>query len=288
MPRSFSMSTLLGAPALVAFVLLSGCAGGEEKKPDSGPVAGGVKPPRVKDKKSEELPNPTDGILKGRVVLDGATPKIELIKAMAGHTDSKTCLAADADEFEKMTQEWILAADKKGVANVVIKLLPPAGKKFKAMEPEKKEVEMDQPHCAFVPHVVALVPGQVLRVKNSAPVVHNTKIAADPTLNPAVSGVSVAIPPDKDRVFELNYQKNPVNVACDFHNWMTAKVYVHDSPYIAVTDKDGNFEMRNVPTGVELAVVGMHELGTVDGDKEGVKATFKAGENKLDLKVKGR
>ena len=286
MHRKFSMVALFGGAPLSAVALLSGCAGGEEKKQDTTVVVEKKeKPGKVGKTKAEELAAPTDGVLKGRVVIDGATPKIELIMAMAAHNDNKTCLAPDAYEFEKMSQEWILASDKKGVANVVIKLVAPAGKKFKSIEPEKKEVEMDQPHCAFIPHVVALVPGQVLKVKNSAPVAHNTKISADPTVN---ENLSVTIPTGKDKIIALNYQKNPVNVACDFHNWMTAKVYVNDSPYIAVTDKDGNFEIRNVPTGVELAVVGIHELGDVDGGKEGLKQTFKSGENRLDLKVKGR
>jgi len=130
-----------------------------------------------------------------------------------------------------------------------------------------------------------MTPGQVLRVKNSAPVAHNTKISADPSVN---ENASVTIQPGDSKVFKLNFQKNPVSVGCDFHSWMTAKIYVNDSPFIAVTDKEGNFEFANVPSGEELTVVGIHEAGVVEGDKEGVKRTFKGGDNALELKVMKR
>jgi plastocyanin len=284
MPQYRTLTLIIAVPTLAALTLLSGCAGGEKKEPAPEAAAEG----KEKKKKppvgpAAELAAPTDGVIKGRVVLDGPAPKIEENPAMAKHGDVKTCHAADAAESEKIFQEWILASDKKGVANVVIKLVPPAGKKFKALEPAKKEVEMDQPHCAFVPHVVALAAGQSLKMKNSAPVAHNTKIQADPLAN---ENTSVTLQPGTDKIFKLNYQKNPITVACDIHTWMTGKVYVNDSPYITVTDKEGNFEIHNVPTEEELTVVGMHEVGVVE-NKEGLKRTFKAGENApLELKIK--
>jgi plastocyanin len=282
-----TLAVILAAPALAALTLLSGCAGGDEKKAAAPAAAeGGAKPKPSGGKKiAQELAAPTDGVIKGRVVLDGPAPKIEENPAMVKHNDAKVCHSPDAPESEKIYQEWILASDKKGVANVAVKLLPPAGKKFKAMEPATKEVEMDQPHCAFVPHVVALTVGQSLKIKNSAPVAHNTKIQADPAAN---ENASVTLQPGSDKIFKLNYQKNPVNVSCDFHPWMTGKVYVNDSPYIAVTDKEGNFEIHNVPTGEELTVVGMHEVGIVE-NREGLKRTFKAGDNApLELKIKAQ
>jgi plastocyanin len=282
MQRYTSLVTLLGAPALVALTMLSGCAGGEEKKPDAGQ---GASKPRVKIKGGgalAELEAPTDGVVKGRVVLDGDAPKIALITMMAEHADKKVCLAGS--DVEKSEQYWVLAPDKKGVANVVIKLLPPEGKKFKNIAPEKKEVEIDQPHCAFVPHVVAVTPGQLLVVKNSAPVPHNTKMQADS--NAGNENRSETIQPGKSVTITLNPQRAPIKIGCDFHNWMTGFVYVNDSPYIAVTDANGDFEIKNVPTGVALSVVGIHESGNVEGGKQGTTKTFSKGDNQLDLKVK--
>ena len=36
---------------------------------------------------------------------------------------------------------------------------------------------------------------------------------------------------------------------CDVHPWMFAWVSVFDSPYFAVSDKDGKFAIKNVPPG---------------------------------------
>jgi hypothetical protein len=276
----FAMFLLI--PAFAAVSLLSGCGGGEEKKQDPAPSAE-RKEKKKKGGQLAELDAPTDGVLKGRVVLDGPTPKIEPIVAMAAHNDKAVCLAGN--DAEKNDPTWILAPDNKGVANVVIKLVPPEGKKFKKIDPAQKEVEIDQPHCAFVPHVVALVPGQILKIKNSASVVHNTKMGIDPTAN---AEFDQSIQPRSFKTVELNPQKAPVRVGCSFHSWMTGLVYVADHPYIAVTKEDGTFEIPNVPTGVELTVVGIHESGDVDGGKDGKKMTFTKGDNQLDLKVKAR
>lgn len=270
----------LCVPGLVAMTLFSGCAGSEEF-PEPPPER------RVKasKKKSGDLPEvaaPTDGVVKGRVVLVGDAPKIEIIQAMAGHNDKDVCLAPDADETEKIAQQWILSTDKKGVANVVVRLAPPKGQKFKAIAPKETEVEVDQPHCAFKPHVVALAPGQRLLVKNSAPVPHNIKMTVDPASGNVNKSIVIQ-PKSQLAAMELNYQKKPIDIACDFHSWMTGKVYLSDHPYIAVTDKNGEFTIKNVPIGVPLKVEAIHEAGTVVGD--GVEQTFKAGDNVLDLKV---
>ena len=75
----------------------------------------------------------------------------------------------------------------KAVTNIVVWFEPPPGKYFQLRDQDKKLdgkfVEMDQPHCVFVPHVVSVFPsyfdgekqvktGQKLRIKNTAPVLH--------------------------------------------------------------------------------------------------------------------
>src|SRR5262245_10597625 len=98
MRRYASLAMMLSVPAFMALTMLSGCAGGEEKKPDAGQ---GERKPRSKTKTGgalAELEAPTDGVIKGRVVLEGEAPKIEAIKAMAEHADKAVCLAGDDNE----------------------------------------------------------------------------------------------------------------------------------------------------------------------------------------------
>jgi hypothetical protein len=219
------------------------------------------------------------------------------IAAMKTHQDAGVCLAGK--ESEKREQTWITGPGG-GVANAVIFLRPPAGKYFELKDEDKKRTdkkEIDQPHCAFVPHVQATYPsywdgkelqpsGQELIIKNNAPFNHNTNWKGTPTKNP---GGNVNLTPGKSLSLKLEPESQPVQLACDIHPWMRARVWVFDHPYFDVTKEDGTFEIKNVPTGVELAVVAWHEAagptGFFHGGKDGTKQTFKSGDNPLDLKV---
>ncbi len=60
-----------------------------------------------------------------------------------------------------------------------------------------------------------------------------------------------------------------LKIKCDVHTpWMLCYVTVVDNPYFAVTDKDGNFKIANVPPG-KYTVTAMHRKASVKGmDKE--------------------
>src|SRR5262249_11515461 len=159
--------------------------------------------------------------------------------------------------------------NNKGVANVMVSLKPPAGHYFpidKSIDFPKEKV-IDQPHCAFIPHVQVTFPvywdgakyvrsGQKFVVKNSAELPNNAKyegetdIGSDNLLVPAGTTKEVAF---------RKASRKPINFSCSFHPWMRAIVWAFDHPYATVTDKDGNFEIKNVPTGAELQLVAWHE-----------------------------
>src|SRR5262249_4699131 len=99
---------------------------------------------------------------------------------------------------------------------------------------------------------------------------------------------------------KLNPDSLPVSFNCDFHKWMSAKAWVFDHPYADVSsdgrDKRdfGTFEIKNVPTGVEVFVVAWHEAANPNyllpegkGSGQGQAITLKDGETKeLTIKVK--
>jgi len=41
----------------------------------------------------------------------------------------------------------------------------------------------------------------------------------------------------------------PIRVNCDFHPWMNAHWLIVDHSYAALTDKDGKFQIDNLPVG---------------------------------------
>ena len=273
---------LLSLPLLAGALLLTGCGSDEVQNVETPTVSSSSKPKKTGGKSAVlvDLDDPTTGTIHGKVILDGPNPPEPEIKAMLTHNDHAICLAGP--EREKVEQTWLVDPKTKGVSDVYIKLLPPAGKKFKTLAPAQPEAIIDQPHCAYVPHVLVVKPGQVLKVMNSSGANHNTKVETDPSVQ---ESKNLNIAPSDSKIISLLPQKTPVALSCQVHSWMTGKVYVADSPYVAVTKEDGSFEIPNVPVGVELVVVGVHDDAEVEGGKTGTKHTFKAGDNELTLKI---
>jgi hypothetical protein len=107
------------------------------------------------------------------------------------------------------------------------------------------EVEFDQKNCIFLSHVFALRATQKLKVINSDKVGHNTNIP-DFNYNRIIPELA------SDNSATVKATKRPSMVSCSIHPWMTAYVFASKSPYFAVTNESGEFEMKNLPAGVDL------------------------------------
>lgn len=214
------------------------------------------------------LQAPLDGIIRGKVTYEGSDiPGADPITAMQGHGDKDHCLKGA--ESETTTPTWQVDKSTKGVANAVIFLKPPTGKYFELTEsartPATKIEEIRQPHCAFIPHVLTLFPkyfdgkdeketGQKLKIINDAPIAHNVRYEGKD------GAFSAPVPPNSSLPLKvLTPENNPLNVSCQYHSWMSAKIWVFDNPFYAKTDAKGNFEIKNVPTGVPVTFIAWHE-----------------------------
>jgi hypothetical protein len=239
------------------------------------------------------------GTIVGRVTYDGAAPTREHIAAIDGHADRSVCMRGGDNDTTDQT--WIVGSDG-GVANVVVSVRTPNGFYFKKPEDNKKTWEdavvVDQPFCAFHPHVVALYPqyydgsnfvktGQVLKVLNSAEIGHNIKVAGTSDRNPA-KGAQLSAKTGQFLFDSIQLDKRELTMNCDVHKWMTGYALTFDHPYAAVTKPDGTFTIKNVPAGVELVIKGWHEdLKHFDPTAGGTKITLKPGEtHQLNFSVK--
>ena len=52
----------------------------------------------------------------------------------------------------------------------------------------------------------------------------------------------------------------PVAFSCSIHPWMAGRVRVFEQPYFAITDANGDFEIKDAPAG-KYNLVYWHELG---------------------------
>ena len=137
-------------------------------------------------------------------------------------------------------------------------------------------VVLDQVNCQYVPRVLGVRVGQVLRVRSSDPAMHN--VHALSRLNPALNfGMSR---PGETRDVSFAAPEE-FTVKCDVHPWMSARVYVLDHPFFAVTGADGRFEITGLPAG-ECEVVFSHpflgertrKVTAADGAAAEVDVTF--------------
>ena len=125
------------------------------------------------------------------------------------------------------------------------------------VKPAKPSVEIDQPCCRFIPHIVLLREGQDLIIKNSSTAGHNARFEA------SESGIAFnqIIPMDQPvTVKGLKAERLPVEVTCSIHSWMNARLAVFAHPYFAATDDEGNFEIKDAPVlGGKLRLFAYHE-----------------------------
>jgi plastocyanin len=119
-----------------------------------------------------------------------------------------------------------------------------ADKKF---DPSKDHVVIDQRKMAFIPHVVAVQQWTTVDFLNSDAVGHNVYW-------PSISGNKKLShnlgtwPKGDKKPFQFN-DLGSVPLLCNVHPEMSGYVVVVPTPYFAVTDKEGNFEIKNVPAG---------------------------------------
>jgi hypothetical protein len=238
--------------------------------------------------------------VKGRVVWDAAKNGPAPARVAIKPTKDEEVCAKDKD-FK--TEDWVINPKTNGIKYVVVWLAPepkPGGAKLRdlppfdkkdipaaAAKPAKADVEIDQPCCRFIPHVLAAQEGQGMIIKNSAPVPHNAKWTSreNGEINPLIpSGGQYKLPQP------LKAERFPINVECSIHPWMKAYVWVFNHPYFAVTDDDGNFEIKNVPVlNGKLRMVMWQDNGFSGGrvGRMGEPITVKAGNTDLgEIKFK--
>lgn len=141
----------------------------------------------------------------------------------------------------------------------------------KSSAPLPKAV-VDQRDKVFQPHVSVVTVGTTVQFPNNDTVFHNVFAyfhAKKFDLGMYPRGATRNVTFDK---------KGLVSILCNIHSEMSAYVLVVDTPYYAVTDKQGRFTLRDVPPGT-YTVRGWHESGAVLSQP----LTVKAGETTVSL-----
>ncbi len=148
-------------------------------------------------------------------------------------------LAWAGDVKGKVEVQGLRSADSIAV---YIDTIP--GKKF---DPPSQHVTIDQRKMTFSPRVTVVLQGTTVDFLNSDPVGHNVYW-------PSISGNKKLAhnlgtwPKGEKKGFQFN-DAGVASLLCNVHPEMSGYIVIVATPYFAVTDKDGAFEIKDVPPG---------------------------------------
>ncbi len=187
------------------------------------------------------------GVVKGKVKITGDIPPDETVKITK---DIHHC-------GEVLPREKYVISKNGGIKNVVVFIQ----NILKGKPVPKEGVIIDNKNCAFQPHVQVGTKGQMLIIKNSDPMLHNTHIYLGKR-----TVYNFALPKTGMELKKPINQTGLMTVECDAHDWMKGYLYVVDHPYITVTDTNGNFSIEDIPPGEYKLVIWHEALGQQERD----------------------
>jgi plastocyanin len=191
------------------------------------------------------------GQVVGTVKLDGQAPHQKPIDM------SKDPSCAQTRGGTQAATENVVVGTNGGLANVVVYL----SQGLSGTEPASSQaVTMEQKGCQYVPHVVAVNPGQHMTVLNDDKTSHN--IHPDPKPgggNVAWNKSQLVGSPAIDVTWVSEEVAIPVK--CNIHPWMRAYIVVVKGPN-GVSNGTGSFKLDGVPPGTYTLTAWHETYGT--------------------------
>src|ERR1700745_2766171 len=219
--------------ALAGLLLLAACNKKENTEQSTSPSAAPAPA-------ATPIDPATVGSLSGTVKYDGTAPK----PAKIDMSQDPACKGANENEA--------LIVDKGDLANVFVYVKDGLCKR--PLHFLKNPVVLDQQVCRYHPHVLGVMAGQTVEIKNDDPTTHNIH----PT--PANNREWNESQPPQAAPLEKSFGREEIMlpVKCNQHPWMKMYVNVVKSPFYAVTDKDGKYELKGLPPR-EYTLAFVHE-----------------------------
>ncbi len=134
--------------------------------------------------------------------------------------------------------------------------------------------KINQKNVRFVPHLLIVTKGSKVEFPNSDTVYHNVFAqfqAKKFDLGLYPKGTSKSVVFDKTGI---------VSVMCNIHAEMSAYVVIVDTPYYAITDRQGRYTISGVRAGTYVATV-WHESGKTGSSR----ASVRGGSDQVDISI---
>ena len=207
------------AATFAAMVFVSGCGDpAGDALPIGGPIAG------------------SGGTIRGRVVLQGDAPK------PASDTigqDQKVCGST-------VSLPRIVLGKDNGVQGTFV-ILEGVASPSARPTPTTQSILIDQKECQYAPHTMIVPVNSKVEITNSDPILHNVN---GRQADSKVFNYAQARQGQRETVDMSMTKPGIITLACDAgHPWMSAFIYVASNPYVALTDSNGEFVIKDVPPG---------------------------------------
>ena len=110
--------------------------------------------------------------------------------------------------------------------------------------PSERPLVFAESGCLFEPYIAAAQVDQPLRIVNREKIMHNVHVTS------ANNGeFNRALLPGASLDLRFSAPEWMIRLKCDQHPWEYAYVSTFPHPYFAVTDRNGDFVISNVPPG---------------------------------------
>jgi plastocyanin len=232
--RSWTM--VVSVPALSALLLLAGCNKKENTEQSTNTTA---------EQQAAPAPTPIDpttvATVNGTVKFDGAPPTPKKIDMSA----DPACKGSNAYEN--------VVVDGGDLANVFVYVKDGLGSR--TFDVPQDAVVLVQQGCKYHPHVLGVMAGQNVEIKNEDQTTHN--IHPSPKDN---REWNESQPPSSSPLTKsFAREEIMLPVKCNQHPWMKMYVNVVKNPFYAVTDKSGKYEIKGLPPGT-YTIAFVHEI----------------------------
>lgn len=252
--------------ALTLGAMLIAC-GSEKKETASTPAAKS----ETKSETTKAASGPATGTssVTGTITFEGKMPKLGAINMDA----DPVCKSKHSGP---VVSETLVLGEGNTMGNIMVSIksgLPSA----KYDTPSDPAV-LDQKGCIYIPHVLGVMAGQEVKILNSDGTLHNIH-----TQSKANKAFNVAMPAARTEMTKkFKKVEETFKVKCDVHPWMGGWIRVFDHPFFDVTEKDGQFTLKNLPAGTYEIEAWHEKLGSQtasvtvgDGEAKAVDFTFK-------------
>jgi plastocyanin len=238
--KNSSSSLAIAALALCGLLALAACSKKEEA-PASNTMA---------EQPAAQPATPIDpatvATISGTVKFDGTAPKPSKIDmsqdpACKGGNEAENVVVNNGD----LANVFVYVKDGLGTRTFDVPTTP---------------VVLDQSGCKYHPHVLGVMAGQTIQIKNDDQTTHN--IHPTPQNNREWNESQ----PPSSPALEKNFAREEIMlpVKCNQHPWMKMYINVVKSPFYAVTDKDGKYTITGLPPGDYTIAFVQEKLGEQD------------------------